>query len=186
MSQLRVVQWATGNIGSRSLRHVIEHPALDLAGVYVTSPAKAGRDAADLCGLDVKTGVTATGDIGEILDLGADCVLYMPAACDFDEVTRLLASGANIVTTRGEFHHPASMEPAARARVEADPPATPPTAPSTPSPTWSPPPPASAPPPTCPRSSPPSADIERLCTCYGTHTVDSRPCPDPEGYRLSW
>ncbi len=43
MTGLRVVQWATGNIGSRSLRHVIEHPGLTLAGVYVTSAAKAGR-----------------------------------------------------------------------------------------------------------------------------------------------
>jgi hypothetical protein len=119
MSKLRVVQWATGNIGSRSLRDVVEHPALDLAGVYVTSAAKVGLDAADLCQLDRKTGITATSDIDDILDLGADCVLYMPAACDFDEVTRLLGGGANIVTTRGEFHHPASMDPAVRARVEA-------------------------------------------------------------------
>jgi len=43
MTGLRVVQWATGNIGSRSLRHVIEHPALTLAGVYVTSPAREER-----------------------------------------------------------------------------------------------------------------------------------------------
>ena len=57
----------------------------------------------------------ATGDAGEILELGADCVLYMPAACDFDEVCRLLASGANVVTTRGEFHRPDSMDPATSA-----------------------------------------------------------------------
>jgi 4-hydroxy-tetrahydrodipicolinate reductase len=118
MSQLRVVQWATGNIGSRSLRHVIEHPALDLAGVYVTSGAKAGLDAADLCGLSGKTGVLATNSVEEILDLGADCVLYMPATCDFDHVVKLLASGANIVTTRGEFHHPASLDPDVRVRVD--------------------------------------------------------------------
>jgi 2,4-diaminopentanoate dehydrogenase len=116
MSAPRVVQWATGNIGTRSLRHVIEHPGLTLAGVYVTSPAKAGKDAGDLCGLPA-TEVIATNDIDEILALRADCVLYMPAACDMDEVCRLLASGANIVTTRGEFHHPESMDPAARGRV---------------------------------------------------------------------
>jgi len=114
---LRVVQWATGNIGSRSLRHVIEHPALELVGVYVTSAAKAGRDAGDLAGLPA-TGVLATSGAEEIVALGADCVLYMPAACDVGEVTRLLASGANIVTTRGEFHHPASMDPSARSAVE--------------------------------------------------------------------
>lgn len=46
----RVVQWATGNIGTKSLRGVIEHPALTLSGVYVHSPEKAGVDAGDLCG----------------------------------------------------------------------------------------------------------------------------------------
>jgi len=113
----RVVQWATGNIGTRALRSVIEHPTLDLAGVWAHAPDKAGRDAGELCGLDA-TGVTATNDIEDVVALGADCVLYMPRALDADEVCRLLASGANVVTTRGEFHHPASMDPALRQRVE--------------------------------------------------------------------
>jgi hypothetical protein len=113
----RVVQWATGNIGTRSLLGVIEHPDLNLAGVYVHSSDKAGRDAGELCGVGA-TGITATQDIDEIVALGADCVLYMPRVCDVDEVCRLLESGANIVTTRGEFHRPASMDPAVRARVE--------------------------------------------------------------------
>ncbi len=117
MTGLRVVQWATGNIGSRSLRQVIEHPGLELAGVYVTSAAKSGRDAGDLCGLP-PTGLAATSDVDEILALGADCVLYMPASCDLDQVCRILAAGTNIVTTRGEFLHPGSMPPADRERVE--------------------------------------------------------------------
>ena len=118
MKRYRVVQWATGNIGTRALRSVIEHPTLDLAGVWVHSPDKAGRDAGDLCGLDA-TGIAATNDIDDVVALGADCVLYMPRALDADEVCRLLASGANVVTTRGELHHPASMDPALRERVEA-------------------------------------------------------------------
>ena len=118
MTQHKVVQWATGNIGARSLRGVIEHPNMSLAGLYVYSPDKAGADAGELCGLG-PTGVLATMDFGEIIGLGADCVLYMPRVCNFDEVCRLLESGTNIVTTRGEFHHPASMDPAARERVEA-------------------------------------------------------------------
>jgi len=114
----RVVQWATGNIGTRSLRGVVEHPHMSLAGVYVYSPDKAGRDAGGLCGLP-PTGVAATRDIEEIVGLGADCVLYMPRECNMDVVCRLLESGANVVTTRGEFHHPASMDPQARRQVEA-------------------------------------------------------------------
>ena len=117
MKIYRVVQWATGNIGTRALRSVIEHPTLDLAGVWAHAPDKAGRDAGELCGLDA-TGVAATNDIEDVVALGADCVLYMPRALDADEVCRLLASGANVVTTRGEFHHPASMDPALRQRVE--------------------------------------------------------------------
>ncbi|MFF7923060.1 dihydrodipicolinate reductase [Streptomyces mirabilis] len=116
--QLRVVQWASGNIGSRALRAVLEHPDLTLAGLYTHTPDKAGRDAGELCGLG-PTGVIATHDIDEIVALGADCVLYMPRACDMDEVCRLLASGANVVTTRGEFHRAASLDPAVRERVEA-------------------------------------------------------------------
>jgi hypothetical protein len=114
----RVVQWATGNIGTRALRAVIEHPDLALAGVYVRTEEKAGRDAGQLCGLP-PVGVTATRSIDDVLRLGADCVLYMPLLLDADEVCRLLASGANVVTTRGEFHRAASMEPGLRQRVEA-------------------------------------------------------------------
>lgn len=114
----RVVQWATGNIGTYALRAVIEHPRLELAGLYVHSEAKVGRDAGELCGLG-PVGVAATGSLDEVVALGADCVLYMPAACDMDQVCRLLAAGTNVVTTRGEFHRPASLDAAVRARVEA-------------------------------------------------------------------
>ena len=118
MTTYRVVQWATGNIGTRSLREVIAHPHLDLVGVYVYSGEKVGRDAGELCGLSA-TGVVATGDIDDVLALQPDCVLYMPQRCNFDEVCRLLESGANIVTTRGEFHHPATLDVSLRARVES-------------------------------------------------------------------
>ena len=114
---LRVVQWATGNIGTRSLRAVIEHPGLELVGVYVHADDKVGKDAGELCGAG-PTGVLATGSIDDVLALGADCVLYMPQGCDVDDVCRILASGTNIVTTRGEFVRPASMDPEVRRRVE--------------------------------------------------------------------
>ncbi len=114
----RVVQWATGNVGTRSLRAVIEHPRLTLVGLRVNDPDKVGRDAGDLCGLD-PTGVVATRDLDEILALRPDCVLYMQQGFDIDVLCALLESGANVVTTCGEFHHPGSMDPEIRRRVEA-------------------------------------------------------------------
>ncbi|HTD50706.1 MAG TPA: dihydrodipicolinate reductase [Acidimicrobiia bacterium] len=98
----RVVQWATGNIGARALREVIRHPALDLVGVLVYDPAKAGVDAGVLCG-EEPVGVDATNDPNDIYALGADCVLYMPRALDVIDVVTLLRAGTNVVTTRGEF-----------------------------------------------------------------------------------
>ena len=114
----RVVQWATGNIGTKSLREVIEHPQLELVGVHVSSPAKVGLDAGELAGLGRPVGVVATGDIAAVIASEPDCVLYMRQGCDLDEVCALLAAGIDVVTTRGEFHHPASMDPVDRERVE--------------------------------------------------------------------
>ena len=116
--QLKVVQWATGNIGTRSLRGVIDHPGMELVGLWVHAEEKAGRDAGELAGRS-PTGVMATNDIEAITALGADCVLYMPRGLDADEICRLLEAGSNVVTTRGELHHPASIEPALRERIEA-------------------------------------------------------------------
>lgn len=114
---LRVVQWATGNVGTASLRAVIGHSELDLVGLWVHSDDKVGRDAGELCDLD-PVGVTATSSIDEILALGADCVMYMPQGCDFDVMCRILASGTNVVTTRHELLRPESMAPDDRRRVE--------------------------------------------------------------------
>lgn len=114
----RVVQWATGNVGSRALRRAIEHPYLDLVGVYVYGAAKVGRDAGELAGVGA-TGVKATNRIEDVIALKPDCVLYMAQYTNLDEVCRLLESGINIVTTRTEFLNPESMDSAVRARVEA-------------------------------------------------------------------
>lgn len=113
----RVVQWATGNIGLRSLRAVIEHPDLELVGLYVYSDAKVGQDAGELCGLG-PTGVVATRDEAAILALKADCVLYMGDRADMDVVCSLLESGANVIATRSEFHDPEGLDADVRQRIE--------------------------------------------------------------------
>jgi 2,4-diaminopentanoate dehydrogenase len=124
--RLRVVQWATGNVGTRSLRRIVEHPNLELVGLHVSAPDKVGLDAARLIERDIgfegncpDTGIISTNSLADIVALKADCVLYMRQGTDFDEICAILAAGTNIVTTRGDFHHPPNMDPAIRARVEA-------------------------------------------------------------------
>ncbi len=84
----------------------------------MTADDKEGRDAGELCGLG-PTGVRATRDVDQIVGLGADCVLYMQHGHDVDVLCRLLESGTNVVATSGGFHHPPSMDPAVRDRIEA-------------------------------------------------------------------
>lgn len=113
----RVVQWATGNVGSRALRRTIEHPDLELVGVYVHSAGKAGRDAGELAGI-APVGIAASNSVEDILALRADCVLYMPHVFDVPQLCRILASGANVVSTRMELHNPDTLDPADRARID--------------------------------------------------------------------
>src|SRR5438093_13575423 len=89
----RVAQWATGNIGTRAMRGVIEHPQMELVGLFVHSDAKAGRDAGELCGLDRQVGVKATRNIEDIIAARPDCVVYTPLLLEVDDLCRLLESG---------------------------------------------------------------------------------------------
>jgi hypothetical protein len=98
----RVIQWATGTVGKTALKHFIENPVIELAGVYVTNPDKLGKDAGALVGLP-PTGVLATNDADSLIALDADCVLFSPLVTDVDLVCRLLASGKNVISPAGPF-----------------------------------------------------------------------------------
>jgi 4-hydroxy-tetrahydrodipicolinate reductase len=114
----RVIQWATGNIGLRALQAALAHPDLEVVGVRVFDPAKAGQDIGTLAGT-APTGVLATDDVEALLALDADCVLHMPSTSDVDEVCRMLASGKNVVTTCSDLFHPArSLPPETVERLE--------------------------------------------------------------------
>jgi 2,4-diaminopentanoate dehydrogenase len=98
----RVIQYSTGNVGRHALRMLIERPDIELVGVHAAGPGKAGRDAAELCGLRQPTGVLATDDVDALLALEADCVVYTSQAETrpkqaLSEITGFLRSGTNVV-----------------------------------------------------------------------------------------
>ena len=98
-----MIQWATGTVGIHAVPAIVHHPDLELAGLWVHSDDKAGRDAGELCGID-PVGVTATQDVEALLALDADCICYT-AHSDVrpgevvDDICRMLASGKNVVNT---------------------------------------------------------------------------------------
>jgi hypothetical protein len=100
---LRVVQWATGGVGVAAIKGVLSHPDLELAGCWVHSEAKSGKDVGEIVG-GAPLGVTATNDVDDILDLDADAVIYSPLMPNPDEVAALLRSGKNVVTPVGWFY----------------------------------------------------------------------------------
>ena len=96
----RVIQWTTGNVGRRAVRAIVEHPELELVGLFAHGEDKLGRDAGELCGLS-PLGVRATNDIDVLLALRADCVNYNGLFPDVDVIERFLSAGTNVVTTSG-------------------------------------------------------------------------------------
>lgn len=100
---IRVIQWATGTVGIHAVPAIVAHPKLELAGLWVHSDTKAGRDAGELCG-GPAVGVTATQDVDALLALDAEAVCYT-ASSDIrpdavvDDLCRLLQSGLNVVNT---------------------------------------------------------------------------------------
>jgi hypothetical protein len=101
----RVIQWATGAMGKTCLRAVIDHPAMELVGLYVYGEAKAGRDAGDIARRS-PTGVIATRDVEEILALDADVVIHCarlapPYGSHDAEILKLLAAGKNVISING-------------------------------------------------------------------------------------
>jgi len=99
----RVIQWSTGNVGRYALRGIINHPELELVGVWAHSKEKAGLDAGELCGLP-PTGVKVSNDADELLALDADVVSYnstgdLRPVEAIDDIVRIMGSGKNVVGT---------------------------------------------------------------------------------------
>ena len=116
---LRVIQWATGNVGRAAIQGISSHPELELVGTWVHSEAKEGRDAGELCGL-APLGVQATRDIDTLLAMDADCILYSPVLAEPEIVVRMLEAGKNVVTPLGWFYpfHSQGVSPGV-AEIEA-------------------------------------------------------------------
>lgn len=120
------MQWGTGNVGRHAIRAITDHPDLELVGVVVTDPHKAGRDAGELAGLDRPLGVAATDDPASLDDLDVDCVCHAPLPSaqvgddpdrDLDVICGQLAAGRNVVTTVG-FLYPKAHGAAVVERLE--------------------------------------------------------------------
>jgi hypothetical protein len=121
---IKVIQWSTGNIGTHALRMIINHPELELVGLWVSSADKVGRDAGELIGLPA-TGILASNDADALLALDADVVCYCSGADSrlfeaIGDYEKILRSGKNLVSTSLPFlTHPPQADKNLRKALEA-------------------------------------------------------------------
>jgi hypothetical protein len=105
MKKYKVVQWATGGMGKNCLRAVIDHPAMELVGVYVYGADKEGKDVGTIARRE-PTGILATRNVDAILALDADVVIHAarlapPYGSHDADILRLLAAGKNVISING-------------------------------------------------------------------------------------
>ncbi|MDH6247328.1 diacylglycerol kinase [Mycobacterium sp. OTB74] len=114
---IRVALIGTGNCGALALRQLIEDDRFDLTGVWVSTEAKVGKDAGELAGLPVQTGITAISDLDLLLAARPDCVVYcamgdtrLPEA--MADMRRILSAGINVVgSAPGVLQYPWQVVP---------------------------------------------------------------------------
>lgn len=100
----RVGVWGTGVVGTQVIRELADHPLFELGAVIVHNPAKDGRDAGELAGID-RLGVTATTDAAAAVATGGlDAVAYFGPTAEFAaqnirNMSLALRAGVDVVST---------------------------------------------------------------------------------------
>jgi 2,4-diaminopentanoate dehydrogenase len=114
---IRVAHVGTGNVGRLALIQLVTSSHFELTGVCVSTPEKVGKDAGELAGLNVSTGITAVNDLDALLATRPECVVYcamgdtrLPEA--MADVMRILAAGINVVgSSPGLLQYPWGVMP---------------------------------------------------------------------------
>lgn len=99
---IRVAHIGTGNVGHLALIELIDNSQYELTAVGVSSEAKVGKDAGELAGLEITTGITATDDLDAVLATQPECVVYCAMGDNrtpeaIKDCQKILEAGINVV-----------------------------------------------------------------------------------------
>ncbi|GAB3242646.1 NAD(P)H-dependent amine dehydrogenase family protein [Mycolicibacterium hippocampi] len=105
---IKVAAIGTGNVGRHALTQLITDPRFELTAVWVSSEAKAGKDAAELAGLQDSTGILATTDLDAVLATEPAVAVYTAMADNrlteaLEDYRRILEAGVNVVGSAAVF-----------------------------------------------------------------------------------
>ncbi|MCW2801721.1 MAG: dihydrodipicolinate reductase [Aeromicrobium sp.] len=104
MGALRVAVWSTGTLGRHAITGIDLNPDLELVGVWVSDPAKDGKDAGQLAGLGRDLGVIASTDRDAVLATKPDCIVHCAMTDDrvieaYEDLVGFLEAGINVVSS---------------------------------------------------------------------------------------
>ena len=121
---VRVVQFGIGPIGASSLRTVLSKgEAFELVGAIDVDPAKVGRDAALVAGLETPCGVLVSGDAQAVLENAKpDVVLHTTSSFldkMYDQLILCARCGCNVVSSTEELSYPYHRHPAISREIDA-------------------------------------------------------------------
>jgi hypothetical protein len=111
---MRVLLWGLGAMGSGMARILLEKEGVEIVGAVAQTPAKAGKDLGDVLGVERKTGVVVTNDVGKALQAKPDVVLLSTASFVkevFPQIKLILEHGSDVITIAEEMAFPWASEP---------------------------------------------------------------------------
>ena len=111
---LRVLLWGLGAMGSGMARILLEKEGVEIVAAVAQTSAKAGKDLGEVLGVEKRTGVTVTNDIGNALNTKPDVVLLNTASFVkevFPQIKLILERGSNVITIAEEMAYPWASEP---------------------------------------------------------------------------
>ena len=121
--RIRVIQFGLGPIGAAVARAVAARPGYQIVGAIDVDPAKVGRDAGQLMGLDREIGVVVSDDPAKVLKKPADVVMHCTSSSLVKvepELTAIVRAKHNLVSTCEELSMPWSRPSGARAAKRID------------------------------------------------------------------
>lgn len=118
-----VVQYGIGPIGQSCLRTILsKKDHINLVGVIDIDPAKAGKDVAEILGLDTPTGVLVSPDADKVLSTTKpDVVVHTTSsflARMYDQLILCARHGASVISSTEELSYPYVRHPEISAELD--------------------------------------------------------------------